>query len=99
MKLLRSNNQIFEVAKAVALQSVILSKVITDIGSEEPISLFDVHNKVLVKVREYCKYHVDHPPRPMETIDDIDPCRDTVFLNVNGLTLTQIAKASILTKR
>ena len=98
MKLLRSDNQIFEVVKAVALQSMILSKAIADIGSEEPISLFDVHNNILVKVIEYCKYHVDHPPRPMETIDDIDPW-DTAFLNVNGLTLTQIAKASILTKR
>ena len=80
------------------LQLVILRKLIVDIGNEEPISLFDVHNDVLVKVIEYCKYHVDHPPRPMETIDDIDPW-DTAFLNVNGLTLTQIAKASILTKR
>ena len=98
VKLVSSDKKIFEVAKAVALQSVIVSKVIADVGSEEPIPLLDVHSDVLVKVIEYCTYHVDHPPLPMETIDDIDPW-DTAFLNVNGLTLTQIAKASILTKR
>ena len=34
MELLSSDNQIFEVAKAVELQSVILRKVIVDIGSK-----------------------------------------------------------------
>jgi S-phase kinase-associated protein 1 len=91
--LLSSDGQSFEVRAAAALQSVIVTKVIEDFGPGIPIPVMEVSSEILEKVIEYCTYHADHPPRRIETIDDIDPW-DVQFLNVDPEVLSLIALAA-----
>lgn len=59
VKLSSSDTQQFEVDEEVAFESVTVKNMIEDTGGEEVIPLPNVSGKILARVIEYCKYHVD----------------------------------------
>mmetsp|Transcript_21306 Transcript_21306/g.64111 ORF Transcript_21306/g.64111 Transcript_21306/m.64111 type:complete len:162 (+) Transcript_21306:183-668(+) len=59
VKLRSSDQETFEVEEAVALQSTTIKNLIEDSGKDAPIPLPNVTAKILAKVIEYCKYHVE----------------------------------------
>jgi len=94
VRLESSEGKIFEVEEAAAVQSVFIKKFVEDIGRKNPIHLDYVSTEILEKVIEYCTYHVDHPPRPMETADDVDQWDVEFLMNVDKPTLFQLAQAA-----
>ena len=93
MRLESSDGKIFDVQEAVALQSVMIKNVAEDFGYEDPIPLPSVSSDILEKIIQYCTHHVDHPPRPMETQDDVDPW-DVDFVKLDRSILFQLALAA-----
>jgi len=64
VKLQSSDEQEFEVEKPVAEMSVTIKNMLEDmqdVGSDAPIPLPNVTGKILAKVIEYCKWHLEHP--------------------------------------
>ncbi|KAL6757018.1 Skp1 family, dimerization domain-containing protein [Haematococcus lacustris] len=61
VKLLSSDHQTFEVDEDVANESTTVKQFLEDAGSAEDsqVPLPNVTGKILAKVIEYCKYHVD----------------------------------------
>lgn len=59
VKLCSSDTQQFEVEREVADTSETVKNLIEDSGAEDVIPLPNVSGKILAKVIEYCKYHVD----------------------------------------
>jgi S-phase kinase-associated protein 1 len=60
VKLKSSDDEMFEVEEAVALEAQAVKNVIEDTGVHHPIPLPNVSSKILAKVIEYCQYHVDN---------------------------------------
>ncbi|CAK9877263.1 unnamed protein product [Sphagnum jensenii] len=60
VKLKSSDDEMFEVEEAVAFESQAVKNMIEDTGMDHPIPLPNVSSKILAKVIEYCKYHVDN---------------------------------------
>ncbi|XP_021604741.1 SKP1-like protein 1B isoform X2 [Manihot esculenta] len=56
-----SDGELFEVDEAVALESHIIKHAIEDVGADDSIPLPNVTSKILAKVIEYCKKHVETP--------------------------------------
>ncbi len=59
VKLCSSDSQQFEVDQEVAFESQTVKNLIEDSGAEEMIPLPNVSGKILARVIEYCKFHVD----------------------------------------
>ncbi|KAJ7530072.1 hypothetical protein O6H91_15G077800 [Diphasiastrum complanatum] len=59
VKLRSSDEEMFEVDEAIAYESQTVKNMIEDTGTDSPIPLPNVSSKILAKVIEYCKYHVD----------------------------------------
>lgn len=60
IKLKSSENEMFEVDPDVAIQSETIKDMMEDdVSTENGIPLPNVSGKILAKVIEYCKYHVD----------------------------------------
>eukprot|EP00252_Welwitschia_mirabilis_P023609 TRINITY_DN6721_c0_g1_i1.p1 TRINITY_DN6721_c0_g1~~TRINITY_DN6721_c0_g1_i1.p1 ORF type:complete len:158 (-),score=27.32 TRINITY_DN6721_c0_g1_i1:293-766(-) len=59
VKLKSSDEELFEVDEAVAFESQTIKNMIEDTGTESAIPLPNVSSKILAKVIEYCKFHVD----------------------------------------
>ncbi|GAQ80479.1 SCF ubiquitin ligase [Klebsormidium nitens] len=59
VKLKSSDDEMFEVDEAVAHESQTIKNMIEDTGVDAPIPLPNVSSKILAKVIEYCRYHVD----------------------------------------
>ncbi|CAI5527377.1 unnamed protein product, partial [Closterium sp. Naga37s-1] len=94
LKLKSSDNEIFEVDQEVALQSDTVKNMIEDVdvsSASEPIPLPNVSGRILAKVIEYCKYHVDaKKPGSMEKpaiTDDEVKAWDQEFVKVDQATL------------
>ena len=66
-----------------------------DVGSDAPIPLPNVTGKILAKVIEYCKWHLEHPSPVSEEkkdekrTDDIIPW-DLEFCKVDQATLFEL---------
>jgi S-phase kinase-associated protein 1 len=59
VKLKSSDDEMFEVDEAVAHESQTIKNMIEDTGTDAPIPLPNVSSKILAKVIEYCRYHVE----------------------------------------
>jgi S-phase kinase-associated protein 1 len=59
VKLTSSDNQMFEVDEEIANESQTVKNMIEDTGTEDIIPLPNVPGKILAKVIEYCKFHVE----------------------------------------
>ncbi|MCO5570477.1 hypothetical protein L7F22_024199 [Adiantum nelumboides] len=53
------DDELFEVEKAVAFQSVLIKNMVEDTGSSVVIPLSNVSGKILARIVEYCKFHVN----------------------------------------
>ncbi|PVU89507.1 hypothetical protein BB561_005308 [Smittium simulii] len=74
-----SENQLFNVDRAVAEKSVLIKNMLEDIGeTDEPIPISNVSGEVLKKVIEYCEYHKND-----EGFSN-DPDADTDIDNFDG---------------
>eukprot|EP01125_Pyxidicula_operculata_P007237 TRINITY_DN2463_c0_g1_i1.p1 TRINITY_DN2463_c0_g1~~TRINITY_DN2463_c0_g1_i1.p1 ORF type:complete len:167 (-),score=41.73 TRINITY_DN2463_c0_g1_i1:171-671(-) len=90
-----------EVAIEVANKSVTIKNMLEDLGAspDVPIPLHNVSKKILLKVVEYCKHHVEHPSpksddkKDEKKTDDITPW-DRDYCNVDQATLFELILAA-----
>ncbi|KAA8545425.1 hypothetical protein F0562_020209 [Nyssa sinensis] len=93
--LLRScDGETFEVEEAVALESQTIKHVIEDNCADTSIPLPNVTSKILAKVIEYCKKHVDTPKSEDKTVDDEIKNFDAEFVQVDQATLFDLILAA-----
>lgn len=99
VKLKSSDNEMFDVPKEVALQSETVRNMIEDVApSEKGIPLPNVQSKILSKVIEYCKYHVNakkpgEDGKPSVSEDDVKAW-DQEFVHVDQATLFDLILAA-----
>lgn len=97
VKLTSSDNQVFEVDEEVAMESQTVKNMIEDTGAEDSIPLPNVSGKILAKVIEYCKYHVEAnkkvDDKAAKSEDDIRQW-DTEFVKVDQATLFDLILAA-----
>lgn len=97
VKLTSSDNQMFEVDEEVANQSHTVKNMIEDTGTDEMIPLPNVPGKILSKVIEYCKFHVEAGKqvdnKPSKTEDEVKQW-DTEFVKVDQATLFDLILAA-----
>jgi len=100
IKLQSSDDQEFEVSADVAKMSVTIKNMFDDIPEgDNTIPLPNVTGKILAKVTEYCKYHIEHPLPPSDDkkdekrTDDITPW-DQEFCKVDQATLFELILAA-----
>ncbi|GLJ36345.1 hypothetical protein SUGI_0729610 [Cryptomeria japonica] len=97
VKLKSSDDEMFEVDEAVAFESETIKNMIEDTGVESVVPLPNVNSKILAKVIEYCKYHVDATKTSEETtaISELDvKTWDKEFVKVDQATLFDIILAA-----
>jgi S-phase kinase-associated protein 1 len=97
VKLKSSDDEMFEVDEAVAFESQAVKNMIEDTGMDHPIPLPNVSSKILAKVIEYCKYHVDNQKstddKPATPEDEIKAW-DQDFVKVDQATLFDLILAA-----
>lgn len=96
VKLRSSDDEMFEVEQDVANQSQMIKNMIEDTGIDCPIPLPNVTSKILAKVIEYCKYHVETGKagdKPATSEEDIKAW-DNEFVKVDQATLFQLILAA-----
>jgi S-phase kinase-associated protein 1 len=97
VKLKSSDDEMFEVEEAVAFESQAVKNMIEDTGIDAPIPLPNVSSKILAKVIEYCKYHVDNQKtsedKPATPEDEIKAW-DADFVKVDQATLFDLILAA-----
>ncbi|KAH8950448.1 hypothetical protein BDL97_10G085800 [Sphagnum fallax] len=97
VKLKSSDDEMFEVEEAVAFESQAVKNMIEDTGMDHPIPLPNVSSKILAKVIEYCKYHVDNQKasddKPATSEDEIKAW-DLDFVKVDQATLFNLILAA-----
>lgn len=65
-----------------------LPRILSDTGTEAMIPLPNVSSKILAKVIEYCKYHVQ--AKKSETSEEDTKTFDTEFVKVDQATLFEL---------
>ncbi|CAM6042963.1 unnamed protein product [Sphagnum compactum] len=97
VKLKSSDDEMFEVEEAVAFESQTVKNMIEDTGMDHPIPLPNVSSKILAKVIEYCKYHVDNQKstddKPATPEDEVKAW-DQDFVKVDQATLFDLILAA-----
>jgi S-phase kinase-associated protein 1 len=97
VKLKSSDDEMFEVDEAVAFESQAVKNMIEDTGIDAPIPLPNVSSKILAKVIEYCKYHVENQKtsedKPATPEDEIKAW-DADFVKVDQATLFDLILAA-----
>lgn len=97
VKLTSSDAQMFEVDEEVAFQSQTVKNLVEDAGTEDAIPLPNVSGRILAKVIEYSKFHVDGEKKvddkPAKSEDDIKQW-DVEFVKVDQATLFDLILAA-----
>lgn len=98
VKLLSSDTQQFEVDEEVAFLSQTVKNLVEDAGMEDAIPLPNVSGRILAKVIEYSKYHVEAEKKgaddkPSKSDDDIKTW-DNEFVKVDQATLFDLILAA-----
>jgi S-phase kinase-associated protein 1 len=91
-----SDGETFEVDEAVALESQTIKHMIEDDCADNGIPLPNVTSKILSKVIEYCKKHVEAPKGDDRTssVDDELKTWDVEFVKVDQATLFDLILAA-----
>ncbi|CAK7334189.1 unnamed protein product [Dovyalis caffra] len=92
-----SDGESFEVDEAVALESQTIKHMIEDDCADNGIPLPNVTSKILAKVIEYCKKHVETPKsedRGTNSGDDELKTWDAEFVKVDQATLFDLILAA-----
>ncbi|XP_030446916.1 SKP1-like protein 1A [Syzygium oleosum] len=87
-----SDKESFEVEEAVALESQTIKHMIEDECADDGIPLPNVTSKILSKVIEYCRKHVDADRAP--SADDDLKAWDAEFVKVDQATLFDLILAA-----
>jgi len=82
-----SDGETFEVEEAVALESQTIKHMVEDDCADSVIPLPNVTSKILAKVIEYCKKHVDSPKTDDRQVDEELKNWDAEFVKVDQATL------------
>ncbi|GLI58817.1 hypothetical protein VaNZ11_000564 [Volvox africanus] len=98
VKLLSSDSQMFEVDEEAAFQSQTVKNLVEDAGTDDAIPLPNVSGRILAKVIEYSKYHVEAEKKgaddkPAKTEDEIKRW-DEEFVKVDQATLFDLILAA-----
>ncbi|KXZ48119.1 hypothetical protein GPECTOR_30g215 [Gonium pectorale] len=98
VKLLSSDAQMFEVEEEVAYQSQTVKNLVEDAGKDDPVPLPNVSGRILAKVIEYSKYHVEAEKKgaddkPAKSEDDVKRW-DEEFVKVDQATLFDLILAA-----
>ena len=91
-----SDQDPFEVDQAVALESQTIKHIIEDICADNDIPLPNVTSKILAKVIEYCKKHVETPKTDDRAANDELKAWDAEFVKVDQHTLFDLILVSFL---
>lgn len=93
-----SDGETFEVDEAVALESQTIKHTIEDDCADNGIPLPNVTSKILSKVIEYCKKHVEAPKADDRTasLDDDLKNWDAEFVRVDQATLFDLILVRII---
>lgn len=89
-----SDGEAFEVDEAVALESQTIKHMIEDDCADSGIPLPNVTSKILAKVIEYCKKHVDAVNSDEKVTEDDLKAWDTEFVKVDQATLFDLILVS-----
>ncbi|XP_028774491.1 SKP1-like protein 1A [Neltuma alba] len=89
-----SDGEPFEVDEAVALQSQTIKHMIEDDCADSGIPLPNVTSKILAKVIEYCKKHVDAANSEEKISEDDLRAWDADFVRVDQATLFDLILAA-----
>lgn len=93
-----SDGEAFEVDEAVALESPTIKHMIEHDCADNGFPLPDVTSKILAKVIEYCKKHVDAANPEERTSDDDLKAWDVEFVMVDSDTLFDLIRVGYLSK-
>ncbi|KAF8405430.1 hypothetical protein HHK36_010336 [Tetracentron sinense] len=89
-----SDGETFDVDEAVALESQTIKHMIEDDCADNGIPLPNVTSKILSKVIEYCKKHVETPKSEDRGIDEELKNWDAEFVKVDQITLFDLILAA-----
>ncbi|XP_010680409.2 SKP1-like protein 1B [Beta vulgaris subsp. vulgaris] len=92
-----SDGETFEVEESVALESQTIKHMVEDDCADNVIPLPNVTSKILAKVIEYCKKHVDSPKSSENNdrqVDDELKTWDADFVKVDQATLFDLILAA-----
>ncbi|MED6193568.1 SKP1-like protein 1A [Stylosanthes scabra] len=89
-----SDGEAFEVDEAVALESQTIKHMIEDDCADSGIPLPNVTSKILAKVIEYCKKHVDAAASEEKPSEDDLKMWDADFVKVDQATLFDLILAA-----
>ncbi|CAN4125187.1 unnamed protein product [Withania somnifera] len=89
-----SDGETFEVDEAVALESQTIKHMIEDDCANTSIPLPNVTSKILAKVIEYCKRHVEAPKTEDKASEDDLKSFDAEFVKVDQSTLFDLILAA-----
>ncbi|XP_020217395.1 SKP1-like protein 1A [Cajanus cajan] len=89
-----SDGEAFEVEEAVALESQTIKHMIEDDCADSGIPLPNVTSKILAKVIEYCKKHVDAANPDDKPSEEDLKAWDTDFVKVDQATLFDLILAA-----
>mmetsp|Transcript_3509 Transcript_3509/g.9645 ORF Transcript_3509/g.9645 Transcript_3509/m.9645 type:complete len:159 (-) Transcript_3509:751-1227(-) len=93
VKLVSSDNEVFEVERGVATISALVSNVLEDVSEDETtIPIPNVEARILCKVIEYCRYHYQLQSNP-QSEDDVDKWNKE-FVRVDKPTLFSLILAA-----
>ena len=96
-----SDGESFEVDEAVALESQTIAHMVEDDCVDNGIPLPNVTSKILAKVIEYCKKHVDAAASKTDAVDggassdDDLKAWDAEFMKIDQATLFELILVSI----
>ncbi|KAL3675337.1 hypothetical protein R1sor_025285 [Riccia sorocarpa] len=97
VKLRSTDDEVFEVDEAVAYESHTVKSMIEDAGTENPILLLNVSGKILSKVIEYSKYHLEISKSSDDkaaNLEDEIKLWDAEFVKVEQATLFELVLAA-----
>ncbi|XP_030535850.1 SKP1-like protein 1B [Rhodamnia argentea] len=89
-----SDGESFEVDEAVAVESQTIKHMIEDDCADSGIPLPNVTSRILAKVIEYCKKHVESAKSDDHTTDDDLKTWDAEFVKVDQATLFDLILAA-----
>lgn len=91
-----SDGEAFEVEEVVALESQTIKHMIEDDCADSVIPLPNVTSKILAKVIEYCKKHVETPKTDDRSAEDELKTWDAEFVKVEQPVLFDLILVSYL---
>ncbi|XP_057950985.1 SKP1-like protein 1B [Malania oleifera] len=89
-----SDSEIFEIDDIVALESQTIKHMLEDDCANNGIPLPTVTSKILAKVIEYCKKHIESPKNDDQNANDKLKSLDTNFVNVDQTILFDLILAA-----